>query len=66
MKFKASCSLLILLNSNLNKKLDATSQGHATIADSLSSNNGSNTIYLTWSTSGTIQFRVDGILVKEI
>ena len=54
------------LNSNLNKKLDATSQGHAAIADSLSSNNGSNTIYLTWSTSGTIQFRVDGILVKEI
>ena len=60
------CNDLSLLNSNLNKKLDATSQGHVAIEDSLSSNNGSNTIYLTWSTSGTIQFRVDGILVKEI
>ena len=54
------------LNNNLNKKLDDTSQCHATIADSLSSNNGSNTIYLTWTTSETIQFRVDSILVKEI
>ena len=53
-------------NSNLGKKLDATAQGHALIADSISSYGGSNKITITWSTSGKIQFRVDGTLVKEI
>ena len=53
-------------NSNLGMKLNATTHGHASVADSISSYGGNNKITITWSTSGKIQFRVDGTLVKEI